>query len=59
MVKKHEATFRQGNRGICPPLQVAELNFEDSRRERLYAGPYLSSTKSSFWLVLDKRNDIQ
>ena len=59
MVKKHEVTFRQGNRGICPPFQVAELDFEDPRRERLYDGPHLSSTKSFFWLVLGKSNDIQ
>lgn len=59
VMKKHEAPFRQGNRGICPPLQVAKLNFEDPRRERLYDGPHLSSTKSFFSLVFDKRNDIQ
>jgi hypothetical protein len=59
VVKKHEVTFRQGNRRICPPLQVAELNFEDPRRERLYDGPHLSSTKSFLWLVFGKRNYIQ
>jgi hypothetical protein len=58
-MKKHEVTFRQCNRGICPPVQVAELDFEDPRRKRLYDGPHLSSTKSFFWLVLGKRDDIQ
>ena len=59
MVKKHEVTLREGHRGICPPFQVGELNFEDLRRESLHDGPHLSSTKSFFWLVLGKRNDIQ
>jgi hypothetical protein len=59
VVKKHEVAFRQGNRGICSPLQVAELNFEDPRRERLYDGSHLSSTKSFLRLVFDQRNDVQ
>jgi hypothetical protein len=59
VVKKHELVFRQGNRGIGSPLQVAELDFEDSWCKRLYNSPYLSSTKSFFWLVLGNRDDIQ
>jgi hypothetical protein len=56
VVKKHEVAF--SNRGICSPLQVAELNFEDPR-ERLYDGSRLSSTKSFLRLVFDPRTDVQ
>jgi hypothetical protein len=59
VVKNHEVTFGQGNRGICPPFKIAKLNFEDSQRERLHDGPDLSSTKSFFWFVFDNCNDIQ
>ena len=59
MVKKHELAFRQGNRGVGSSFQVAELDFEDSWRKCLYNSPYLSSTKSFFWLVLGKRDNIQ
>jgi hypothetical protein len=47
VVKKHELAFRQGNRGKCSPLQVAELSFEDPRRERLYDRSHLSSNPFS------------
>jgi hypothetical protein len=59
VMEDHELIGAQRQRRVRSPLVIAELDFEDGRRQLLDDGANLTARQAAIWKILEERNDVE